>query len=118
MQVCNVTYICIDVCISQAQTSVLCAGILDSLKTELRGTKDFSKLYSGIAILGYIASISDPINTRAFAHLLTFLGHRYPKVCCAKKPWFTLILCEVHIIYKHLLTEIWDAFLPDQKICC
>lgn len=66
--------------ISQDQTPVFCAGILDSLAVELRGTKDFAKLTAGITILGYIASISDPINTRAFSHLLSFLGHRYPKV--------------------------------------
>lgn len=65
---------------SQAQTSVFCASVLESLTIELRGTKDFSKLNAGIALLGYIASISEPINTGAFSHLLTFLGHRYPKV--------------------------------------
>lgn len=66
--------------IYQAQTPVFCAGVLDSVAIELRGTKDFSKLNAGIAILGYIASISDPINTKAFSYLLTFLSHRYPKV--------------------------------------
>ncbi|KAK6121646.1 hypothetical protein DH2020_044612 [Rehmannia glutinosa] len=64
----------------EAQTPVFCAGVLDSLATELKGTKDFSKLKTGIAILGYIASISEPINTRAFSHLLTFLAHRYAKI--------------------------------------
>ena len=65
----------------QARTLVFCAGVLDSLEVELKGSKDFSKLYAGIAILGYIASVSESINTRAFSHLLSFLGHRYPKVC-------------------------------------
>ena len=65
----------------QTQTVVFCAGALDSLEIELKGSKDFSKLYAGIAILGYIASISDSINSRAFSQLLRFLGHRYPKVC-------------------------------------
>ncbi|KAL6557242.1 hypothetical protein OROMI_017592 [Orobanche minor] len=64
----------------EAQTPVFCAGVLDSLTTELRGTKDFSKLKTGISILGYIASIAEPISTRAFSHLLTFLGHRYAKL--------------------------------------
>ncbi|KAL3615585.1 hypothetical protein CASFOL_041246 [Castilleja foliolosa] len=64
----------------EAQTPVFCTGVLDSLSIELKGTKDFSKLKTGIAILGYIASISDPINTRAFSHLLTFLSHRYAKI--------------------------------------
>jgi hypothetical protein len=52
---------------------------------ELKGSKDFSKLYAGISILGYIASVSESINSKAFSHLLTFLGHRYPKVCGALK---------------------------------
>lgn len=67
---------------SQAQTAVFCGGVLDSLVVELKATKDFSKLNTGIAILGYIASTLDTkINVRAFKHLLSFLGHRYPKVC-------------------------------------
>lgn len=57
-----------------------CTGILDSLSAELKGSKDFSKLYAGIAILGYIASLLEPISTAAFCQLLTFLGHRYPKI--------------------------------------
>ncbi|XVF79544.1 hypothetical protein PTKIN_Ptkin14bG0231600 [Pterospermum kingtungense] len=64
----------------EAHTLVLCAGVLDSLAVELKGSKDFSKLYAGIAILGYICSNSDPISSRAFSHLLTFLSHRYPKI--------------------------------------
>lgn len=65
----------------QAHTLIFCAGALDSLEVELKGSKDFSKLYAGIAILGYIALVSDSISTRAFSQLLRFLGHRYPKVC-------------------------------------
>ncbi|CAI9103662.1 OLC1v1002186C2 [Oldenlandia corymbosa var. corymbosa] len=65
----------------EAQTPIFCSRILESLIVELKGSKDFSKLYSGIAILGFIASILDPVNKRAFTHLLTFLTHRYPKVC-------------------------------------
>lgn len=61
------------------------AGVLDSLAMELKGSKDFSKLYSGIAVLGYISSVMEPINARAFSQLLTFLGHRYPKVSGVKK---------------------------------
>ncbi|KAL9234376.1 hypothetical protein vseg_009256 [Gypsophila vaccaria] len=64
----------------ESQTAVFCAAVLDSIKIELRGSKDFSKLYSGIALLGYISCIDEPINMQAFAHLLSFLGHRYPKI--------------------------------------
>ncbi|KAK9274057.1 hypothetical protein L1049_018871 [Liquidambar formosana] len=78
----------------EAHTSNLGAGVLDSLAVELKGSKDFSKLYAGIAILGYIASISQPINTLAFAHLLTFLGHRYPKIRKASAEQVYLVLLQ------------------------
>lgn len=64
----------------QAHAPTFCAAVLDSLAIELKGSKDFSKLYAGIAILGYVASVLEPINMRAFSQLLTFLSHRYPKV--------------------------------------
>ncbi|PWA61400.1 ARM repeat superfamily protein [Artemisia annua] len=77
----------------EAQTQVFCSGVLESLATELKGTKDFSKLYAGIGILGYIASISEPINIQAFSHLLSFLSHRYPKIrkACAEQVYLVLI---------------------------
>ncbi|KAH7577776.1 hypothetical protein JRO89_XS01G0298000 [Xanthoceras sorbifolium] len=78
----------------EAHTPTFCAGILDSLAIELRVSKDFSKLYTGIAILGYIASISEPINSRAFSHLLTFLGHRYPKIRKASAEQVYLVLLQ------------------------
>ncbi|EOA23407.1 hypothetical protein CARUB_v10016587mg [Capsella rubella] len=56
------------------------AAAVDSLAIELRASKDFTKLKAGLAILGYIASVSDPISTKAFSQLLAFLGHRYPKI--------------------------------------
>lgn len=64
----------------QAQTPTFCAAVLDSLAIELNGSANFSKLYTGIAIFGYIASVPESIHTRAFSELLTFLGHPYPKV--------------------------------------
>lgn len=64
----------------EVHTPIFCAGVLASLSIELKGSKDFSKLHAGIAILGYIASDLVPINSQAFSHLLTFLGHRYPKI--------------------------------------
>jgi hypothetical protein len=56
------------------------AGVMDSLAIELRASKDFTKLKAGLAILGYIASVSHFISTKAFSQLLSFLGHRYPMV--------------------------------------
>ncbi|KAJ8450117.1 hypothetical protein Cgig2_033311 [Carnegiea gigantea] len=78
----------------QSHAAAFCAGVLDSIKVELKGSKDFSKLYSGIAILGFIASISEPVNTEAFAHLLSFLGHRYPKIRKASAEQVYLVLLQ------------------------
>ncbi|KAK1272673.1 hypothetical protein QJS04_geneDACA012360 [Acorus gramineus] len=71
-----------------------CAGLLDALVVELKGSKDFSKLYTGISILGYIASILEPIKFRAFSQLLTFLGHRYPKIRKASADQVYLVLLQ------------------------
>lgn len=73
--------------------TTLCAGVLDSLAVELKGSKDFSKLYAGIALLGYVSSVPDPINRRAFSHLLTFLGHRFPKVISIRHSFSMAPLC-------------------------
>ncbi|EEF50351.1 tubulin-folding cofactor D [Ricinus communis] len=78
----------------EVHTSIFCAGVLDSLAAELKGSKDFSKLYAGIAILGYIASLSDPVNSRAFTHLVTFLCHRYPKIRKASAEQVYLVLLQ------------------------
>ncbi|GMH28815.1 hypothetical protein Nepgr_030658 [Nepenthes gracilis] len=77
------------------------AGVLDSIAVELRGSRDFSKLYAGIAILGYIASISEAVGTRAFSQLLTFLGHRYPKIRKAAAEQVYLVLLQ----NAHLMAE-------------
>ncbi|XAR54139.1 hypothetical protein NMG60_11029152 [Bertholletia excelsa] len=78
----------------EVQTQVFCAGVLASLAVELKASKDFTKLYAGIAILGYIASLSDPINVQAFCHLLTFVGHRYPKIRKASAEQVYLVLLQ------------------------
>lgn len=78
----------------EGHTPIFCAGVLDSLAVELKATKDFSKLYAGIAILGYIASVPESVNTRAFSHLLTFLGHRYPKIRKASAEQVYLVLLQ------------------------
>ncbi|WJX15239.1 hypothetical protein P8452_05407 [Trifolium repens] len=78
----------------EAHTPNFCAAVLDSLAIELKGTKDFSKLYAGIAILDYIASVPEPIGTRAISQLLTFLGHRYPKIRKASAEHVYLVLLQ------------------------
>ncbi|KAL6560374.1 hypothetical protein OROGR_003933 [Orobanche gracilis] len=108
----------------EAQTPVFCAGVLDSLTTELRGTKDFSKLKTGISILGYVASISEPISTRAFSHLLTFLGHRYAKIRkFAADEVLVVLLANRNLIGEEKLDEateiiahtIWDGDVEEAK---
>jgi tubulin-specific chaperone D len=48
--------------------------------SELKGSKDFTKLCSGLSLLGYISSQLDGTCIKAFSQLVTFLGYRYPKV--------------------------------------
>ncbi|KAK7343369.1 hypothetical protein VNO77_12045 [Canavalia gladiata] len=78
----------------EAHTSTFCAAILDALAIELKGSKDFSKLYAGIAILSYVASVLEPISMRAFSQLLNFLGHRYPKIRKASAEQLYLVLLQ------------------------
>ncbi|ESW14847.1 hypothetical protein PHAVU_007G022200 [Phaseolus vulgaris] len=78
----------------EAHSATFCAAVLDCLSIELKGSKDFSKLYAGIAILGYIASVQEPINMKAFSQLLDFLGHRYPKIRKASAEQLYLVLLE------------------------
>ncbi|KAK9143260.1 hypothetical protein Syun_012660 [Stephania yunnanensis] len=78
----------------ESLTPDLCTGVLDSLVTELKSSKDFTKLYSGISILGYIASISNQLHARAFSKLLFFLGHRYPKIRKAGADQVYLVLLQ------------------------
>ncbi|KAG6677496.1 hypothetical protein I3842_14G030100 [Carya illinoinensis] len=78
----------------EVHTTTFCTGVLSSLAVELKWSKDFSKLYAGIAILGYIASLLESINSPAFSQLLTFLGHRYPKIRKASAEQVYLVLLQ------------------------
>ncbi|TYI32484.1 hypothetical protein ES332_A04G066500v1 [Gossypium tomentosum] len=108
-----------------AHTSAFCSGVLDSLAVELKASKDFSKLYAGIAILGYICSVSDPINARAFSHLLTFLTHRYPKIRKATAEQVYLVLLQNGSLVSEEKTEkaleivsetCWDGDMETAKV--
>ncbi|XVF87970.1 hypothetical protein PTKIN_Ptkin19aG0011000 [Pterospermum kingtungense] len=109
----------------EAHTLVFCAGVLDSLAVELKGSKDFSKLYAGIAILGYICSNSDPISSHAFSHLLTFLSHRYPKICKAAAEQVYLVLLQNGSLVSEEKTDkaleiisetCWDGDMETAKL--
>ncbi|XP_066373697.1 tubulin-folding cofactor D-like isoform X1 [Miscanthus floridulus] len=68
--------------------------LVDSVGSELKGSKDFTKLCAGLSILGYISSESDGTCTKAFSQLLTFLGHRYPKIRKAAADQVYLVLLQ------------------------
>ncbi|WVZ59552.1 hypothetical protein U9M48_009677 [Paspalum notatum var. saurae] len=70
------------------------SGLVDSVGSELKGSKDFTKLCAGLSILGYISSQSDGTCTKAFSQLLTFLGHRYPKIRKAAADQVYLVLLQ------------------------
>ncbi|KAL8138024.1 hypothetical protein V2J09_004025 [Rumex salicifolius] len=78
----------------ETHTAKFFASMLNALRDELRGTKDFPKLNAGIAILGYIASFDDAINSKAFSHLLTLLGHRFPAIRKAVAEQVYLVLLQ------------------------
>ncbi|KAJ0758992.1 putative armadillo-like helical, tubulin-specific chaperone D, tubulin-folding cofactor D [Helianthus annuus] len=108
----------------EAQTKIFCGGVVECLTTELKGTKDFAKLYAGIAILGYIASISEPVNIQAFSYLVSFLTHRYPKIrkACAEQVYLVLIQNGDLVAEENLETAIeivseccWEGDVEEAK---
>ncbi|XP_020697787.1 tubulin-folding cofactor D isoform X1 [Dendrobium catenatum] len=110
----------------EGHTLDFCRGLLDSLAVELKGTKDFTKLYTGISILGYVSSIVEPINCRALAQLLYFLSHRYPKIrkVAADQAYLvflqnaTSLMAEdkVEKCLEILADTSWDGSLEDSKL--
>ncbi|KAJ3682191.1 hypothetical protein LUZ60_014764 [Juncus effusus] len=64
----------------EGQTEELFSGLLDSLSIELRASKNFTKLNTGISILECISSQTMETNSKAFSFLLSFLGHQYPNI--------------------------------------
>ncbi|KAF6174696.1 hypothetical protein GIB67_008751 [Kingdonia uniflora] len=93
----------------EGHTRDFCAGVLDSLVFELKGTKDFTKLYSGISIMGYLTSVLDETNSAAFSQLFSFLGHRYPKIRKASADQvYLVILQNENAIEEEKLDEALD----------
>ncbi|KAJ6832004.1 tubulin-folding cofactor D [Iris pallida] len=100
------------------------AGILDFLRIDLKGSKDFSKLCTGLSVLGYIASFKEPINSQALSQLLSFLGHRYPKIRKAAADQVYLVILqnpdlvaegEMERAFEILAETCWDGALEDAK---
>ncbi|CAN4125852.1 unnamed protein product [Withania somnifera] len=108
----------------EAQTAVFCVGVLEALNIELKGSKNFDKLYAGIAILGYISSVPEHINIQAFGYLLTFLTHRFPKIRKAAADQVFLVLTQNGILVPEdelekaleIISETcWDGDLAEAK---
>ncbi|TYH05972.1 hypothetical protein ES288_A08G121200v1 [Gossypium darwinii] len=57
-------------------TLALCSGVLDSLAVELKASKDFSKLYAGIAILWLHISLNQP----SVVYCFFFFFYLYPLI--------------------------------------
>ncbi|GAB2210552.1 hypothetical protein Droror1_Dr00015820 [Drosera rotundifolia] len=108
----------------ESHTADFCAEVLKSIAIELRGTKDFSKLHSGIAILGHIASLQEPVGTEAFSVLLTYLTYRFPKIRKSAAEQVYLVLLQNGILVPLECTEkaleivsetCWEGGIEDAK---
>ncbi|XP_057830679.2 tubulin-folding cofactor D isoform X2 [Cryptomeria japonica] len=68
-------------------------GIINSLTIELKGSKDVSKLLTGVNVLGHVCTMQESIQNEALPHFLLFLSHPYPKVrkACADQVYLLLI---------------------------
>lgn len=100
-------------------------AILSSLAIELKGSKDFTKLCTGLSILGYVVSFAEPINSKALSQLLFFLGHRYPKIRKAAADQVYLVLLQNGNIVAEdqmekalevLAETCWEGVLEESKL--
>ncbi|RVW27176.1 Tubulin-folding cofactor D [Vitis vinifera] len=60
----------------------------------IEGDKGFLQVICWHCNTWYIASVPESVNTQAFSHLLTFLGHRYPKIRKALAEQVYLVLLQ------------------------
>ncbi|MQM10571.1 hypothetical protein Taro_043466, partial [Colocasia esculenta] len=100
------------------------ADLVDSLAVELKASKDFAKLGTGLSILGYISSLSKPISSKAFSQLLSFLSHRYPKIRKSAADQLYLVLLQNDNLLEEekmgtaleILTETcWEGDIEEAK---
>ncbi|ONK55964.1 uncharacterized protein A4U43_C10F2750 [Asparagus officinalis] len=101
------------------------AALLNSLAIELRGSKDFTKLCTGLSVLGYVASFEEPINSRAVSQLLFFLAHRYPKIRRAAADQVYLVLLQnenlssedrIEKALEILSETCWEGAIEESKL--
>ncbi|KAG0472611.1 hypothetical protein HPP92_014468 [Vanilla planifolia] len=108
----------------EGHTRDFCLGLLSYLAVELKGTKDFAKLYAGISILGYTASVLEPVSSRSLAQLLGLLSHQYPKIRKAVADQVYLVILQSTSLMAEdimgrsleiLAETCWDGSLEDSK---
>lgn len=101
-------------------------GILESLRIELKGSKDVTKLLTGIDVLAYLSSMQEPTRSQALSQFFSFLGHPYPKVrkACADQVYLFLLQNGEQFLGDNTLNEVieligetcWDGPIEEAKI--
>lgn len=101
-------------------------GILESLRIELKGSKDVKKLLTGIDVLAYLSSMQEPTRSQALSQFFSFLGHPYPKVrkACADQVYLFLLQNGEQFLGDNTLNEVieligetcWDGPREEAKI--
>lgn len=101
-------------------------GILESLRIELKGSKDVTKLLTGIDVLAYLSSMQEPTRSQALSQFFSFLGHPYPKVrkACADQVYLFLLQNGEQFLGDNTLNEVieligetcWDGPREEAKI--
>lgn len=101
-------------------------GILESLRIELKGSKDVTKLLTGIDVLAYVSSMQEPTRSQALSQFFSFLGHPYPKVrkACADQVYLFLLQNGEQYLGDNTLNEVieligetcWDGPREEAKI--
>lgn len=101
-------------------------GILESLRIELKGSKDVTKLLTGIDVLAYLSSMQEPTRSQALSQFFSFLGHPYPKVrkACADQVYLFILQNGEQFLGDNTLNEVieligetcWDGPREEAKI--
>lgn len=83
-------------------------GILESLRIELKGSKDVTKLLTGIDVLAHVSSMQEPTRSQALSQFFSFLGHPYPKVrkACADQVYLFLLQNGEQFLNDNTLNEV------------
>eukprot|EP01018_Ginkgo_biloba_P017523 Gb_00473 [translate_table: standard] len=85
-------------------------GVLESLRIELKGSKDVTKLLTGINVLGHVSAMKEAVHYQALSQLFSFLSHPYPKVrkACADQVYLFLIQNGEQLLGNDMINEALD----------